>query len=100
MFASVPRLFNRFHDIIKGKFDNLKGIKKSLLERGLRTKLYNLRNYGTVTHRIYDALIFNKVKAEFGGRINLLVTGGAPLSGEVADFLKVCLCSNLVEGYG
>lgn len=29
-----------------------------------------------------------------------MLTGGAPISGEVLDFLKVCFCAPIHEGYG
>jgi long-subunit acyl-CoA synthetase (AMP-forming) len=30
----------------------------------------------------------------------MAATGGAPISGDVLKFLKVTLCTNIVEGYG
>jgi long-chain acyl-CoA synthetase len=45
-------------------------------------------------------LIFNKIKAMLGGRVRIMATGSAPLSAEVIDFLKICFCTDLLEGYG
>jgi len=44
IFASVPRLFNRFYDLIKSQFNSLTGIKKILANRAVSTKLYNLEH--------------------------------------------------------
>lgn len=32
--------------------------------------------------------------------MRLMVTGASPISGDVLDFLKICFCCDLVEGYG
>ena len=43
IFASVPRLFNRFNDIIKGGLDKLQGVKKTFANRAVKSKLKNLK---------------------------------------------------------
>lgn len=51
---------------------------------------------------LYDALVFRKVRAAFGGRLKYLSSGSAPLSPEVLKFFTVAFgrtCS-FVEGYG
>ena len=40
------------------------------------------------------------MKALLGGKVRLMVTGSAPISGEVLDFLKICFCADILEGYG
>ena len=48
----------------------------------------------------FDKLVFSKVKERLGGRVRLIVTGGAPLARHVEDFLKVCMCCPVIQGYG
>ena len=38
---------------------------------------------------LFDALVFGKIKAALGGRCKIIISGGAPLSPHVEDFLKV-----------
>jgi long-chain acyl-CoA synthetase len=45
-------------------------------------------------------LIFGKIKAFLGGKVRLMLTGSAPISGDVLDFLKVVFSCPLCEGYG
>jgi long-chain acyl-CoA synthetase len=45
-------------------------------------------------------LVFNKTKAVLGGNVRIMVTGSAPISADVLDFLKVCFCCDIMEGYG
>jgi long-chain acyl-CoA synthetase len=49
---------------------------------------------------IFDRLIFNKMQAAVGGRVRFMVSGGAPLSKECAEFLRVCFGVPILQGYG
>lgn len=49
---------------------------------------------------LFDKLVFGKVKQRLGGRVKLILTGGAPLARHVEDFLKVTMCCPVVQGYG
>jgi long-chain acyl-CoA synthetase len=100
VFPSVPRLWSRMFDVISAQFKEQTGLKAKLIARALATKLENLRKTASVTHPIYDALVFKKTKAVLGGRVRLMVTGSAPIASNVIDFLKVCFCSPILEGYG
>jgi long-chain acyl-CoA synthetase len=71
-----------------------------LIRNAVSTKLANYKATGRLTHGCYDAVVFKKVKALTGGRVRLMLTGSAPISAEVLDFLKVCFCCPIVEGYG
>lgn len=100
VFLSVPRLFSRFYDVIKAKFNDLQGFTKTAVDYALSTKVENLKSSGTYTHKIYDRVFFNKTKEALGGRVRVMISGSAPLLPEVQNFLKVCMCCPLVEGYG
>eukprot|EP00457_Paulinella_chromatophora_P001831 gb/GEZN01001833.1/.p1 GENE.gb/GEZN01001833.1/~~gb/GEZN01001833.1/.p1 ORF type:complete len:730 (+),score=124.66 gb/GEZN01001833.1/:97-2286(+) len=49
---------------------------------------------------VLDKLVFNKVKAQFGGRVMALLCGGAPLSPETQEFMNVVLGAPVLQGYG
>lgn len=49
---------------------------------------------------IWDNVIFKKLKEILGGRVRLMASGGAPVSKEVINFMKICMVSPLIEGYG
>ena len=49
---------------------------------------------------IAKALVFKKMQAVVGGRLRMLLSGGAPLSDEAHVFIRTCLCVNVHQGYG
>jgi long-chain acyl-CoA synthetase len=100
LFPSVPRLYNRIYGRIQDRLKEATGIKKGLLNWGFNSKMNNLKATGAVTSGCWDKIVFNKIKAMLGGRVRIMATGSAPLAGEVIDFLKVCFCADLLEGYG
>lgn len=100
VFPSVPRLWSRMYDVIQATFKEAEGTKAKLIKSALETKLKNLRKNGKTTHALWDSLVFKKTAKVLGGRVKLMVTGSAPISGEVLDFLKVCFCAPILEGYG
>ena len=101
IFVSVPRLYNKFFDAIQTNIKKTEGtLKGTLIQKAISTKLKNLEKYGTVTHTLYDALVFKKMKAILGGRVRMMLTASAPLDKDVADFMKICMCCPMTEAYG
>jgi long-chain acyl-CoA synthetase len=99
-FPSVPRLYNKIFSKLKANIDLATGVKAWLVKKAVASKMANLKSTGAVTHGCYDKIVFKKMKMLMGGNIRLMLTGSAPISGEVLDFLKICFCCPIVEGYG
>jgi acyl-CoA synthetase (AMP-forming)/AMP-acid ligase II len=49
---------------------------------------------------LFDKIVFSKIKERLGGKVRLIVSGGAPLAAHVEEFLKVTMCAPVVQGYG
>ena len=60
MMVSVPRLLNRFNDLIQKRLEQLEGMSKSMAEQGLKTKLAAVESSGACTNYMYDSAIFNR----------------------------------------
>jgi long-chain acyl-CoA synthetase len=76
------------------------GMKGWLVQKAIAAKLYYVRDGQGYHHGVYDRLIFNKVKEMIGGRVRIMLTGSAPISADVLDFLKIAFCCPVTEGYG
>lgn len=50
-------------------------------------------------HKLGDALVFKKLRAKFGGRLSIAISGGGALQKEVDNFYRA-VGLNLLEGYG
>jgi long-chain acyl-CoA synthetase len=71
-----------------------------MIDRGLNVKLDNVSSDGSVSHKFYDLLVFNKTRSALGGRVRLMISGSAPLLPNVHKFMKVTMITPLLEGYG
>jgi long-chain acyl-CoA synthetase len=108
VFPSVPRVYEKIHAAVVAKFDEETGAKRKLIDwaLGVGRRVSALRRAGQpvprgllAQHRLADRLVYSKVKARLGGRLRLAISGGAPLSAEIAEFFHA-IDILLVEGYG
>lgn len=52
-----------------------------------------------VKHAIFDKLVFSKIRAGLGGRVEAAISGGAPLGSRLGHFYRGAGI-NILEGYG
>ena len=83
-FDAVPRVLEKFYDVIISKGKNLKGIKKTLFFRAVNLGL-NYKPFGENGWlyerklKIADKLIFSKWRQALGGNVRIVGCGGASL---------------------
>jgi long-chain acyl-CoA synthetase len=101
IFISVPRLLNRIYTAILQKAVHSGSfIKSRLFLLALEKKKQYIEKYNRLDHPIWDRLVFNKVKEALGGRVRIIISGSAPISGEVLSFLRACFSCQVSEGWG
>lgn len=100
VIIAVPRLFNRLVDGIKQKLNELPKKKKNFVLNAFQKKIQKLKKTGVYTHFLYDKLVMSKIRAGFGGRVRFMLTGSAPISQDVLEYMKVAMCHPLIQGYG
>ena len=97
MMCVVPLILDRIYKNIIDSVNKRGTNFQKAFEFFYRYKLYWTRN-GQRTPMV-DRIVFNKIKSLLGGRMRFAITGGAPLSPETHEFIRVCLGLTLVQGY-
>ncbi|CAL9776133.1 unnamed protein product [Musa acuminata subsp. burmannicoides] len=102
LFAGVPRVFERVHEGVLKALSELRPLRRMIFNALYKHKLRWMRlGYSHKTASPFaDMLAFRKVKARLGGRVRLIISGGAPLNPEIEEFLRVTSCAYLTQGYG
>src|SRR3990167_10810094 len=93
ILISVPRIFDKFHDVVWDKVNSSSGFQKKVFKWALKQKKQSLR------YRLADFLAFKKRKKQMGGRLRLAISGGASLNEKIGRFFaKIGIM--ILEGYG
>jgi len=104
---SVPRVFEKIHTRALASAHDAGRAKQLVFAWALATgrAMRRAERRGRVgrllraRHRLADRLVLSKVRDLFGGRLELALTGAAPISGEVLEFFDACGVL-VLEGYG
>jgi long-chain acyl-CoA synthetase len=108
IMVSVPRLYEKFYARVLAKVEEDGGLKKAIFEwaLGVGREASRCRQQGgepqgflALKNKIADRLVFQKIRARMGGRLRFFISGGAPLSREIAEFLHA-IGVLILEGYG
>ena len=104
----VPRFFEKMHNALMTKVNSSSYIRKNLFKWGLRVG----KDYTNIVHAGYKPkfmlqfkkniatkLIYKKIQLKLGGKVKFFISGGAPLSRNVAEFFSA-LDIMILEGYG
>ncbi|KAJ1856929.1 medium-chain fatty acid-CoA ligase faa2 [Coemansia sp. RSA 1822] len=100
IMIGVPRLFNRIYDRIAAATLYAPGLGGVIARKAISAKLENLKAGHGFTHALWDRVVCNKIRQFFGGNLELLISGSAPIDGKVLNFLRVALATTVLEGYG
>uniref|UniRef100_A0AAQ5Y0W5 Arachidonate--CoA ligase n=1 Tax=Amphiprion ocellaris TaxID=80972 RepID=A0AAQ5Y0W5_AMPOC len=98
IFPVVPRLLNRVYDRVQSGAAT--PFKKWLLNFAVERKYAEVKDGIIRKNSIWDKLLFHRVQESLGGRVRIMVTGAAPISQSVLNFLRAALGCQIFEGYG
>lgn len=105
---SVPRIFEKIYAKVTEDIANSSSIKQSVFEWASQasSKYFETlaqdktpSTFDILQHQLAYKLVFSKVYVKFGGRIRFFISGGAPLSVDIIEFLRNANLT-ILEGYG
>tara|TARA_B100002051_G_scaffold61111_1_gene57013 strand:- start:16025 stop:17806 length:1782 start_codon:yes stop_codon:yes gene_type:complete len=105
--CSVPRLFEKMYNKISDGLKNAPAVRRKIFDFAYNTgketsHIYDkstLKGFQKFKYNLSKKLVYSKIKQKLGGKIQFFVSGGAPLSKEVAEFFSY-LDITILEGYG
>jgi long-chain acyl-CoA synthetase len=98
LMAAVPVIMDRLYKAVWGKVDEGGKFGKAFFEFAYDYKKSRIE-LGFDTPNT-NKFIFSKTRALLGGRIRMMLSGGAPLSGDTQKFMNICFCCPVGQGYG
>jgi long-chain acyl-CoA synthetase len=101
LVLGVPRVFEKFFDTARGQAT---GVRRPLFDFAVETgRQWAAADrpgpWSTVKHRVADVLVYRRLRAALGGQVDHCVSGGAPLSRDLALFFHSAGLP-VLEGYG
>ncbi|MFF7180637.1 AMP-binding protein [Streptomyces sp. NPDC008121] len=106
LILGVPRVFEKVYNSARAKAQA--DGKGKIFDKAAHTAIAYSRAIGTpqgpslglrIKHRIFDKLVFSKLRAVLGGRGEYAISGGAPLGERLGHFFRG-IGFTVLEGYG
>lgn len=106
--GAAPRIFEKAYSRIVTMQANEGGAKEKLFKKAFAVGLEVDRRKREgqsipaglkLQHRLFDKLVFSKVRDRFGGRVRFFISGAAALNREVAEWFHAAGIL-VLEGYG
>ncbi len=109
VMCTVPRIYEKIYSAIQDKSKSASPFKRKLIDWAVSTgskynneyKLFDKKIPAglKLKHKLADKLVLSKFRDVFGGRINFMPCGGAPLSPTIIEYFHA-VGLNVKMGYG
>jgi long-chain acyl-CoA synthetase len=107
VMTTVPRFLETIKKKVNSNMAKESSIKQGIFKQAMEVgkKLIYKRQEGKspllleMQYKLYDKLVYHKIRERLGGQLRLLVSGGAALSDDVYEFFTTVGITT-VQGYG
>jgi long-chain acyl-CoA synthetase len=103
IFVGVPRVYEKLRD--KVRREATKGVKRKVYDWALRAGRAHRdlilagKRPSSLSWKLANALLYSKIRAGLGGRVQFFIAGGAPLGRDLAEWFAD-IGIRIHEGYG
>jgi len=106
--VAVPRILEKIHAKASARIEELSGFRRAVADWafGVGRQVSALAQRGEqpgllleLQRRVAERLVFSKIKERLGGRVKLIVSGGAPLAPHLSEWFHAAGML-VIEGYG
>jgi long-chain acyl-CoA synthetase len=106
--GAAPRIFEKAHGRIVTMQQAEGGAKEKIFNRAFEVgiEVERRKREGKpvpfllgLQHRLFDKLVFSKVRERFGGRVRFFISGSAALNSDIAEWFNAAGIL-ILEGYG
>lgn len=106
--VSVPRLFEKIHAKVYEGVNQMSAARQKIFHKAIEVgREYVNRKYIrkqplgllALQYKLFDKLVFSKIRQRFGGRLTYFICGGAPLDKTICEFMWI-IGLPVFNGYG
>lgn len=98
LLTVVPLMLDRLRNMVFTMAGQEGTLSRELFEFAIKYKIFWM--YKGFETRILDRCLLKKCRDYMGGKLKILMCGGAPISPDTQDFIRACLGVQVIQGYG
>lgn len=103
MMCAVPRVIEKMYDGIYRKGEKMKGVSKKIffwaIDLASEFELEGNSLWFNIRRKVADKLVYSKIRENFGGCLEMFVSGGSAIQPRLARFFT-CIGMDIYAGYG
>jgi long-subunit acyl-CoA synthetase (AMP-forming) len=96
----APLVLEKIYNSIQARVSEGGALKQWLFSMALSSGIKNFDQGYVGASSVWNAIVFKKIQQITGGRLRFVLTGSAPLDGNVQKFVQTCLACPVRQGYG
>ncbi|KAG6748793.1 hypothetical protein POTOM_048727 [Populus tomentosa] len=104
LMIAVPAILDRVRDGVLKKVEEKGWLAKKLFNIGFKRRMAAIEGswFGAsaLERMLWDVIAFKQIRAILGVRMQFILCGGAPLSGDSQRFTNICMGAIIGQAYG